>query len=458
MVFSVAFVLAVFLQSFHEHFKLFLAGFLAGIIISGTLSCLILGWEQVLELGKMFLYWIKFFPPRFSEPFISDANEHYLWVPQLVIGILIVCGIQLIVSFRESKNFQSFVRKNTHIIILLSLSVMVLKIGLDCSDKRHFRAMSSPSLLLLFSLTTGWLDKLNEFRLRIVQSYTAHKTVWILVLILLLFINMHPKEAFRHVKPYWKHISATDDNLLAAKRFDYLTAVEEMRQEVKDMECFYTLTSEGIWYYYLNKPSCARHHILLWAVPKEASNEIVDSLQSKQPGVILFSNYRSNKSFVVSHLHPEVYKFVYENYKPYKLLGNHWFWKRSSGGVMEGQMAELDITRTITSIRYDNKEGFVVLDGLLSLKSIYSLDGLYITLADQDIPLATISYHNRMTRIKSDSLEGTWSIGVPMVSIFPETKKFQLWGYSSSLHERIKIGEKFALDPSKINMKSNYVR
>jgi len=458
LIFSVVFVLTVFLLLFHEQYKLFLLGSSLGAISSGAISCLMLGWGQVVEMGEMFLYWIEFFPPQFSKPFISDANEHYLWVPQLVIGILIVCGIQLIVSFKQSKNLQSFIRENTHIIILLSLSIMVLKIALDCSDKRHFRAIAPPSLFLLFVLTTGWLDRLTEFRRLIVQSYTTHKTIWVLVLIFLLSINMHPKEAFRHVKPYWKQISTTDDEILALKGYSYLMAVEEMRPEVQDMECFYTLTSESGWYYYFKKPSCSRYHSLVFAIGKAASDEIIETLRSKRPEVILVSNYRSSRSFDGSRSHPELYQFVYQNYRPYKLVGNHWFWKRSSGGVAGAQTAELDITWSITNSIYNNSEAFITLDGILGLKNIYNIDGIYITPVGQATPLAIATYDGRVTRVKSGFLETPWSIEVPMINVLPETKSFQLWGYSSSNHERIKIGEEFTVDHSKINIESNYVR
>jgi hypothetical protein len=458
VIFSVIFALAVFLLLFRKQYKLFLLGSSLGAISSGVITCLMLGWEQVLELGKMVLYWIEFYPPRFSAPFISDANEHYLWIPQLVIGILIVCGIQLVINFKQSRNFQSFIQENTHIIILLSLSILLLKVALDLSDKRHFRTISSPVLLLLFTLTTGWLDKLNDFRLLIVQSYTTHKTIWILVLIFLLFINTHPKEAFRHVKPYWKQISATDESLLAKQGYGYLTAVEEMRPEIQDMECFYTLTSENIWYYYFKKPSCSRYHILQYAIPREASYEIVDALRDKRPEVILFSNFRSNTALVTYHWTPEVYHFVYKNYRPYKLVGNHWFWKRSSGGVAGTQLAELDITGGITNPIYNNLEAFITLGGVLNLKNIYNIDAIYLTPARQETPLAIATLGGSMTRAKSGFLEASWSIKVPMVNVLPETKSFQLWGYSSSNRERIKIGGKFTLDHSKINIESNYVR
>ena len=138
-----------------------------------------------------------------------------------MVGILIICGTGLITSFKESKSFNDFIIKNTHVIILLALSTMVLKVALDCSDKRHFRAISPFSLFLLFSMTVSWFERLEEFRTFVARSYENYKQIWILIIIFTLFLNMNPNEAFRHVKPYWKHLKMDDEDLLAKKGYNY---------------------------------------------------------------------------------------------------------------------------------------------------------------------------------------------------------------------------------------------
>jgi hypothetical protein len=454
-IFSVVFILFVVLSFFYKEYKLLLSGSLLGVAFSGITVFLIFGMEQLLEVGKMFLYLIEYYPLRFSAPLLSDANEHYLWIPQLVIGILIIGGLQLTVDFKKSKSYQIFARENTHIIILLVLSVLVLKAALDLSDKGHFREIASPSLLLLFALTSRWLGKLTKFIIFTVQSYKYHTTMWVLILVTILAMNTHPKEAFRHVKPYWKNISANDNFLIANRRYSYLEAVEEMRPEVKDMECFYTLNSEGVWYYYFKKPSCSRYHMLQWAITKEGSYEVINSLRNKRPRVILFSNYNSNRGLVTFNSNPEVYDFVYQNYRPYKLVGNHWFWKDSSRGIVGAKLAELDIKNKIKSRMYNNSEGFVFLDGVLELKSIYNIGTLYVTSIGQELPIAVAANDISGIHVQSGSLKIPWSMKIPMINISPKTKSFQLWGYSSTNHERIKIGQKFELDPTKINILNN---
>ncbi len=455
LIFSVVFIVFVFLLLFHKEYKLSLFGSLLGVISSASIVFLVLGFEQLLELKKMFVYLIEYYPSRFSAPLLSDANEHYLWIPQLIISILIICSVQLIISFKKSQKYQSFFQENGHIVVMLFLSILTLKGALDLSNKGHFKEVASPSLLLLFALISNWLGNSANFRTFIVNSYGSHKTTWVLILVFFLAMNMHPKESFRHIKPYWKYISANDDFLIASRKYSYLEAVEEMRPEVKDMECFYTLNSEAVWYYYFKKPSCSRYHMLQWAIPKEASHEIISSLRDKQPEVILFSNYNSSRGLVTSHLNPEVYTFVYKNYRPYKLVGNHWFWKKSSGGIHGAQLIDLEINKKITNLVYANSEAFVFLDGVLKLKNIYNIDALYITSVGQELPIAVAVHDANMVRVKSSFLEIPLSLKIPMISISPGTKSFQVWGYSSANHERIKIGQKFELDHTKIKMKNN---
>jgi len=123
--------------------------------------------------------------------------------------------------------------------------------------------------------------------------------------------------------------------------------------------------------------------------------------------------------------------------------------------VIGAKLTDLDIKKKIKSLVYNNSEAFVFLDGVLELKSIYNIDALYITSVGQELPIAVATNDISMTHIKSGSLKIPWSMKIPMINISPKTKSFQLWGYSSANHERIKIGQNFELDHTKIN-KENF--
>ena len=125
---------------------------------------------------------------------------------------------------------------------------------------------------------------------------------------------------------------------------------------------------------------------------------------------------------------------------------------------MEGaKNIELGISSTTTTYKYDKSEGFIILAGALELRNFYNIEAIYMTSADQETPLAVNMYVNR-THVKGGQLASDWSIKNPMINISPEIKNLQLLGYSSSNHERIKIGAMITLDHSKINTESNYQR
>ena len=136
-------------------------------------------------------------------------------------------------------------------------------------------------------------------------------------------------------------------------------------------------------------------------------------------------------------------------------MENHWFWKRFPGGVSGGQITKLDIILNMTRPKYDSYEAFITIYGILHLKKINKIDAVYVTKTDSKNPLAITVNDGDMIRVKSDSLEIPWSLKIPMINILPETKSYQLWGYSITSNERVKIGEKFELDYTKVNIKNN---
>ena len=124
---------------------------------------------------------------------------------------------------------------------------------------------------------------------------------------------------------------------------------------------------------------------------------------------------------------------------------------------MDGaQTVELDVISSMASPKYNNSKAFVTIDGTLGLQTINKIDGIYIAADDSEVPLAFAVNDESMTRVKSGFLETLWSLDIPMVNVLAETKNFQLWGYFSGKHERVRIGKSFSLDHSKINITSDY--
>ena len=100
-------------------------------------------------------------------------------------------------------------------------------------------------------------------------------------------------------------------------------------------------------------------------------------------------------------------------------------------------------TRRLRRLGMPHKGGAAsyTIDGILGLQTINKIDGIYIAADDSEVPLAFAVNDESMTRVKSGFLETLWSLDIPMVNVLAETKNFQLWGYFSGKHERVRIGK-----------------
>src|SRR3712207_8788263 len=78
---------------------------------------------------------------------------------------------------------------------------------------------------------------------------------------------------------------------------DYAAAAARVRPELRarGADCFFTLTSEGVWYYLLELPSCSRFHHVVYARTDRKSTRLNSShanssyavfcLKQKKPGL-----------------------------------------------------------------------------------------------------------------------------------------------------------------------------
>jgi hypothetical protein len=102
--------------------------------------------------------------------------------------------------------------------------------------------------------------------------------------------------------------------------------------------CFFTLSSEGLWYYLLRKPSCSRFHHLVYARTREAEAEVVASLARERPPVVLVEN--DNWSFRIDGVpiavtNPVIVQYVLSHYRPWRRIGAHWMWTRGDRPIAE---------------------------------------------------------------------------------------------------------------------------
>jgi hypothetical protein len=147
--------------------------------------------------------------------------------------------------------------------------------------------------------------------------------------------------------------------------------------------CVYTLTSEGLWYAVLERPSCSRFHQVTYARTTDAQDEVIASLSAKRPPVVIFSNstsYNTFDGFSVASTSSRVTRWVIRHYLPAELVGSAWFW-------VPGSPPELRSvgSRPLIPARLDNVQrgSEITLTGSLDWPGASPGDAVYATFDDE---------------------------------------------------------------------------
>lgn len=152
--------------------------------------------------------------------------------------------------------------------------------------------------------------------------------------------------------------SATPDGQVVSA--SYVEAARMLSAELPAGECFWTLTSEGIWYHLLDRPSCTRFHQVVYARAADAQAEVVADLERARPRIILFANeewWNRVDGVPVSVTNARIHAYVLSHYRPWRRVGEHWFWKRARAplardpaGCVAGAVARAQITAGIARV------------------------------------------------------------------------------------------------------------
>ncbi len=123
-------------------------------------------------------------------------------------------------------------------------------------------------------------------------------------------------------------IHASDTNFI---RPDYKQTADYLKQNLKPSESFMTLTSEGSYYYFVDKPSPTRWYVLWYAYTHPQRQEIADKLANDQniKYIVTNDNWTSNFDYVPNPARfPEVYSVLTDKYEPQTGFGQQTVWVR----------------------------------------------------------------------------------------------------------------------------------
>ena len=149
---------------------------------------------------------------------------------------------------------------------------------------------------------------------------------------------------------------------------------------------------------------------------------MIAALERERPSLILFSNrFWSNSidKLSIFNSNAPVARHVMASYRPYRLVGSHWFWQRAKSPYRfdDGPAGSLDPVPSEVS----RKRDVVATGSLNAAPSAPDTVAVFVTLGEKNVPIwagRTVKREGRTFRFHAD---------VPTAALDPGTALLKFW-------------------------------
>ncbi len=213
---------------------------------------------------------------------------------------------------------------------LLILSVFFFRSALGRSDWEHVIYSSS----LIYILTIYIFIKyyfhnflIRSYKFRKIFTYTLFISFILLTIIFIYRINR--ENLITENFP----LTISDSEFIPD---NYKKTIEFLKNNLNDEEYFFTMTSEGAWYYFIDKPCPTRFPVVWFALPPFYQEEIVKNLETNNVTFILYRNdsWANRIDGFKSHERlPIVNSYIINNYKFFRFIDDNELWIKKNISV-----------------------------------------------------------------------------------------------------------------------------
>lgn len=442
--------LFVLIQPLKKITKVWFLGLIIGLSLSSILIVGVIGIDSVTAIISQVIYWGKY--GRYIS-FIPLPNLELTWLSlnfwwPIVIQSAVI--VYLLLDFKLSHfQLRDIVRRHSLTLILLVASGVYMRITLDRSDIAHAYHGAIPTVFLVYYLVFLGYQKYISPQLEKL-SFDPTQQLCIAIFIILITVlepGFNLKQATTKIQQLPEAISQPDTTLLKP---DYLKAWQTIESEISQQSCFFTLTSEGLWYYLFNKPSCSKYSYVLYAKPRVAQKEVIQELEETQPNLILLKNeiWFQNPwdEILKAESASEIYQYILQQYRPYKAIESHWFWQRTaqSPTFSSENLAEGSIDFIPTKPLQRNEK--ITLMGWATLPQRQQpADAVYLSFGEQN-KLVNVGQVNiqrsdvALAFSQPNYKQSGWTIELP-TALLPVGKTLvKVWAYDSNIDQLFLIG------------------
>ncbi|AFZ32620.1 hypothetical protein Glo7428_4171 [Gloeocapsa sp. PCC 7428] len=304
---------------------------LGSILLGCLLFSLILGFNFIPTSLSQILYWSRVSGLFTSLPYPTVRIYIYEilnWLPIFLQSItLAILLLKLRVEcFGLGKRIRGFLLENGITIFLLLAAILLMRVALGRSDGGH---IISPGFFSMFCFIAA-IAKMSPIRNIYTKYWLTTLTAFLIICSFINFNSVTSATDIFHLRNY----PSLAQSLLTSSNSDlinvqYQEAAKQLKADLSKQRCFYTLTSEGIWYRMFQLKPCSKYWYLIYSTSTSSQQELVKDLQQQKPEIILYSNKSLGNGIdgvakETSHL--LVHQYIWQNYRPYKYIHDNWFW------------------------------------------------------------------------------------------------------------------------------------
>ena len=215
-------------------------------------------------------------------------------------------------------------------ILLLISSVFFFRGAVGRADIGHVYSASAPVFILSAYVLTKYYLSPYFYKNSLKNYFMSFIVSFMLIAVITSFyIPKMNYERFYRFSPEIPDTAFIPQN--------YIKTISFLRENLGNGEDFFTMTSEAIWYYFINKPCPTRFPVVWFAMPYFYQNEIVEDLKRRNVKFVLYKNDNwSNKidGFTNEIRLPIVIAYLKKHYVFYNKIDDNEIWISKSYAIL----------------------------------------------------------------------------------------------------------------------------
>ena len=310
--------------------KYFIPSSVSGIVSAILLLGYLLKWDFADFFTFTFLIMPKYKELMDGMIYPFSSLKFLFPIAIITLSLLWIVYAFLNTPLQRNKIFiqvREFIKLHLIEIFLLVISVFFFRSALGRSAWEHITYSSTAIYILAVFISIRYF--IHPF---LSENRRFYKLVFILTIISL--STVIAAGTYRIFK-----------NGLIAANFPYQTGDSEfipanyketiafLNSNLDDDESFFTMTSEAMWYYFINKPSPTAFPVVWFAMPEFYQKRVIEDLESGNVKIVLYKNdFWTNAidGFSSQERLPLIDSYIKKNYSLFKMIDDNKLWIRKS--------------------------------------------------------------------------------------------------------------------------------